>query len=285
MKGFPEKIIRLGDFSISNEFPMMLIAGPCALEGRDMAFRIAEHLVKVTDELKVPFVFKASFDKANRTSLNSKRGVQMDQALRIFQDLKKDFKCPIITDVHDACQCGPVSEVVDILQIPAFLCRQTDLLVAAALTQKVINIKKGQFLAPWDMENVCKKVSGSGNEKIVLCERGACFGYNQLVTDMRSLKIMQTFGYPVIFDATHSVQSPGGLGDSSGGNRDHIELLSRGAVSIGIAGVFIETHFDPKNAYSDGPNMVPLHAVRNFLMNIKKIDELAKEMRYIDMSC
>lgn len=279
-------VVKVGSISIANDLPFVLLAGPCALESRDVAFRCAEYLVKTTDELKIPFVFKSSFDKANRTSLHAKRsGVRMDEALRIFQELKKEFGCLIVTDVHEAWQCKDVAEVVDVLQIPAFLCRQTDLLVAAAKTNKVIEIKKGQFLAPWDMENVYKKVTESGNERVLLCERGSCFGYNRLISDMRSLKIMGDFGYPVIFDATHSVQEPGGLGGASGGNRDYVELLARSAMSIGVAGLFIETHFDPKNAYSDGPNMVPLHVVKDFLITMKKFDELAKATPYQDMSC
>lgn len=277
--------VRIGNFEVSNETPFFLIAGPCALESRDVAFRCAEHLVKVTDKLGISFVFKSSFDKANRTSLTARRGVPMDEALKIFQELKKEFGCPITTDVHESYQCKEVAEIVDVLQIPAFLCRQTDLLVSAAQTGRTINIKKGQFLAPWDMENVYKKVTLSGNENVMLCERGSCFGYNRLVSDMRSLQIMKNYGYPVVFDATHSVQEPGGLGGASGGNRDYVELLARSAMSVGVAGLFIETHFDPKNAYSDGPNMVPLHAVEGFLSTLKKFDELAKSIPYQDMSC
>lgn len=280
------KVVKVGNISISNDLPFALIAGPCALESRDVAFRCAEYLMKTTDELNIPFIFKSSFDKANRTSLNAKRsGVPMDEALKIFQELKNEFGCLIVTDVHETWQCKEVAEVVDVLQIPAFLCRQTDLLVAAAKTNKVVEIKKGQFLAPWDMENVYKKVTQSGNERVMLCERGSCFGYNRLVSDMRSLQIMAGFGYPVIFDATHSVQEPGGLGGSSGGNRDYVELLARSAMSVGVAGLFIETHFDPNNAYSDGPNMVPLHVVKDFLITMKKFDEIAKATPYQDMSC
>jgi 2-dehydro-3-deoxyphosphooctonate aldolase (KDO 8-P synthase) len=279
------KTVRLGEISISNDAPLALIAGPCALESRETAFRIADYLVKTTDELNIPFIFKSSFDKANRTSLRSKRGVPMDEALKIFQELKKTFGCRIITDVHESFQCEIVSEVVDVLQIPAFLCRQTDLLVAAARTGRAINVKKGQFLAPWDMESVCQKLILSGNENIILCERGSCFGYNRLVSDMRSLRIMGNLGYPVIFDATHSVQEPGGLGGSTGGNRDDIELLARAAVSVGVAGIFLETHFDPSNAFSDGPNSVPLHVMKDFMISMKKFDELAKFTKYQDMSC
>ena len=279
------KVVKVGDITISNNLPFILIAGPCALESRDVAFRCAESLIKTTEELNIPFIFKSSFDKANRTSLKARRGVPMKAALEIFEELKKEFGCLIITDVHESWQCQEVANVVDVLQIPAFLCRQTDLLVAAAKTGKVIEIKKGQFLAPWDMENVYKKVTMSGNENVLLCERGTCFGYNRLVTDMRALQIMKNFEYPVIFDATHSVQEPGGLGGSSGGNRDYVELLARSAMSIGVAGLYIETHFDPKNAFSDGPNMVPLHVVKDFLITLKRFDELAKSTPYPDMSC
>ena len=279
------KVVKAGSISIANNLPFVLIAGPCALESRDVAFRCAESLIKTTNELRIPFIFKSSFDKANRTSLNARRGVPMGEALKIFRELKEKFGCLIVTDVHESQQCSEVSEVVDVLQIPAFLCRQTDLLIAAAKTGKVIEIKKGQFLAPWDMENVYKKVTMSGNENVLLCERGTCFGYNRLVSDMRSLQIMKNFGYPVVFDATHSVQEPGGLGGASGGNRDFVESLARSAMSIGVAALYIETHFDPKNAFSDGPNMVPLHVVKDFLITMKKFDELAKSTPYQDMSC
>ena len=279
------KAVKAGSISIANDLPFVLIAGPCALESRDVAFRCAESLIKTTNELKIPFIFKSSFDKANRTSLNARRGVPMGEALKIFRELKEKFGCLIVTDVHESYQCAEVADVVDVLQIPAFLCRQTDLLIAAAKTGKVIEIKKGQFLAPWDMENVYKKVTMSGNENVMLCERGTCFGYNRLISDMRSLQIMKNFGYPVVFDATHSVQEPGGLGGSSGGNRDFVESLARSAMSIGVACLYIETHFDPKNAFSDGPNMVPLHVVKDFLITMKKFDELAKSTPYQDMSC
>ncbi|MBO7537609.1 MAG: 3-deoxy-8-phosphooctulonate synthase [Alphaproteobacteria bacterium] len=279
------KVVKAGSISIANDLPFVLIAGPCALESRDVAFRCAESLIKTTNELKIPFIFKSSFDKANRTSLNARRGVPMGEALKIFRELKEKFGCLIVTDVHESQQCAEVAEVVDVLQIPAFLCRQTDLLIAAAKTGKIVEIKKGQFLAPWDMENVYKKVTMSGNENVLLCERGTCFGYNRLVSDMRSLQIMKNFGYPVVFDATHSVQEPGGLGGASGGNRDYVESLARSAMSIGVAALYIETHFDPKNAFSDGPNMVPLHVVKDFLITMKKFDELAKSTPYQDMSC
>ena len=279
------KTVRIGNIEVANNKPLMLIAGPCALENRDLAFRAVETLMGITNELHMPFVFKTSFDKANRTSLNAKRGVPMAEALKIFRELKEKFGCLIVTDVHETWQCNEVADVVDVLQIPAFLCRQTDLLIAAAKTGKAINIKKGQFLAPWDMKNVLNKAVASGNENVMLCERGACFGYNRLVTDMRSLKIMEEWGYPVIFDATHSVQEPGGLGGASGGNRDYAELLARAAVSVGVAGVFIETHFDPNSAISDGPNMLPMRAVKGFLQTLQRFDELAKTIPYQDVSC
>ena len=279
------KTVSVGNINIANNKPFTLMAGPCALENRDMALRIAEHLVKVTHDLKIPYIFKASFDKANRSSLSAKRGLPLEEALPVFLEIKNTFGCLVVTDVHETYQCKVVAEVADVLQIPAFLCRQTDLLVAAAKTGKAINIKKGQFLAPWDMKNVYETVTKSGNENVMLCERGACFGYNKLVSDMRSLRIMGDFGYPVIFDATHSVQEPGGLGTASGGNRDHIELLARSALSVGVAGIFIETHFNPNESYSDGPNMVPLHAVKDFLINLKKFDEIGKNTEYVDMRC
>ena len=277
------KVVKIGNISVSNDNPMTLIAGPCVMENRDMALRAAEELVKITSDLNIPFIFKTSFDKANRTSFKAVRGMGMEAALKVFEEIKKTFHCLIITDVHESEQCSAISEVVDVLQIPAFLCRQTDLLITAAKTGKAIHIKKGQFLAPWDMKNVYKKVSACGNEKILLCERGACFGYNRLVSDMRALKVLKGFGYPVIFDATHSVQEPGGLGSATGGKREDVELLVRAALSIGVAGIFIETHFDPDNAPSDGPNMVPLGLMRKFLTSMKKFDELCKQTSYIDM--
>lgn len=277
------KTVKIGDISVSNDNPMTLIAGPCVMENRDMALRAAEELVKITSDLNIPFIFKSSFDKANRTSIHGARGMGMDAALKVFEEIKKTFHCLIITDVHESEQCSAISEVVDVLQIPAFLCRQTDLLAAAAKTGNAVHIKKGQFLAPWDMKNVCEKVSTYGNEKILLCERGACFGYNRLVSDMRALKVLKGLGYPVIFDATHSVQEPGGLGNATGGKREDVELLVRAALSIGVAGIFIETHFDPDNAPSDGPNMIPLGLMRKFLTSMKKFDELGKQISYIDM--
>ncbi|MDR1335013.1 MAG: 3-deoxy-8-phosphooctulonate synthase [Holosporaceae bacterium] len=278
------KVVKIGNISVSNQMPFVLMAGPCVLESRDMAFRIADHLIKITSDLGIPFIFKASFDKANRTSISSHRGIPFDEAMEIFSEIHRSYGCSTITDVHETHQCAAVASVVDVLQIPAFLCRQTDLLLAAAKTNNPINIKKGQFLSPWDIKNVLQKVLDTGNGNVMLCERGACFGYNRLVSDMRSLKIMADTGYPVIFDATHSVQEPGSLGNASGGNREYVELLARAAVAIGVAGVFVETHFDPDNAFSDGPNMIPLHLMQDFLVALKRFDELAKTSKYLDMS-
>jgi 2-dehydro-3-deoxyphosphooctonate aldolase (KDO 8-P synthase) len=262
--------------SISNKAPLFLIAGPCVLENRDHAFKMVEALVKLTDKKKIPFAYKSSFDKANRTSINGERGLGIDKALKIFSEIKKTFNVPIVTDVHLPEHCKLLAEFVDILQIPAFLCRQTDLLEAAAKTGKIINIKKGQFLAPWDMENVARKMEHFDNTNIMLCERGVSFGYNTLVSDMRSLSIMKRTGYPVIFDATHSVQQPGGLGGSSGGQREFAPILARAAVSVGIAGVFAETHDNPDIAPSDGPNMIPLNKMEAFIDMLMRFDELAK---------
>ena len=277
------RTLNIGNIKVSNDLPLTLIAGPCMMENRDMLMRSTEALVKITSDLNIPFILKSSFDKANRTSLQSARGLGLDAGLKVFDEVKKTFGCLVLTDVHESHQCATIAKVVDVLQIPAFLCRQTDLLVAAAKTGKAIHVKKGQFLAPWDMKNVCKKISDSGNENIMLCERGACFGYNRLVSDMVSLKTMKEFGYPIIFDATHSVQEPGGLGNATGGKRENVELLARAAVSVGVAGIFIETHFDPDNAPCDGPNMIPLGLLRDFLISIKKFDELAKKTPYTNM--
>lgn len=279
------KVVRIGNISISNRLPIVLIAGPCMMESRDVVLRCAEYLATMCGELDLSLIFKTSFDKANRTSLDAQRGLPLNEALKVFEELRSTFRFPIITDVHESAQVPVIAEYVDVLQIPAYLCRQTDLLLAAAKSGKAVNIKKGQFLAPWDMKNVLEKVTKSGNDDVLLCERGTCFGYNRLVSDMRSLQIMEKFGYPVIFDATHSVQEPGGLGGSSGGNRDYVELLARSAVSVGVAGLFIETHFDPKNAYSDGPNMVPLHVMKGFVETMMRFDALAKQTPYQDMSC
>ena len=253
-----------------------LIAGPCQMESRDHAYMMAEALVEMCDKLGIGLVYKSSFDKANRTSLSGKRGIGLEKALEIFADLKKDFGFPVLTDIHTEEQCAEVAKTVDILQIPAFLSRQTDLLVAAAKTGRAINVKKGQFLAPWDMKNVLAKFTESGNPNVMLCERGASFGYNTLVSDMRSLPIMASLGAPVVFDATHSVQQPGGQGGSTGGQREFVETLSRAAVAVGIAGLFVETHEDPDNAPSDGPNMVHLKDMPRLLEKLVAFDDITK---------
>nr|WP_298105899.1 3-deoxy-8-phosphooctulonate synthase [uncultured Shinella sp.] len=253
-----------------------LIAGPCQMESRDHAYMMAGALVEMTDKLGIGLVYKSSFDKANRTSLSGKRGIGLEKALEIFADLKKDFGFPVVTDIHTEEQCAIVAKTVDMLQIPAFLSRQTDLLVAAAKTGRVINVKKGQFLAPWDMKNVLAKFTDSGNPNVMLCERGASFGYNTLVSDMRSLPIMASLGAPVVFDATHSVQQPGGQGGSTGGDRKFVETLSRAAIAVGIAGLFVETHEDPDNAPSDGPNMVHLKDMPRLLEKLVAFDDIAK---------
>ena len=270
--------INLKNFSISNNSPFVLIAGPCVIENESHSSMIAEELNKICDDVGINLIFKSSFDKANRSSINSDRGIKLDDALKIFEKIKNDFNLPILSDIHNEEQCNQLTKdsIIDILQIPAFLCRQTDLLVAAAKTKKIINVKKGQFLAPWDMVNVTKKISESGNKNILVTERGASFGYNTLVSDMRSIPIMAKNGYPVIFDATHSVQQPGGLGEKSGGQREFIEYLARAAVAVGVAGVFIETHQDPDNAPSDGPNMIPLNKLENLLKQLTDIDSLIK---------
>jgi len=259
-----------------NGLPLALIAGPCQMESRDHALEVALALKEVSDKLGIGLVFKTSFDKANRTSVKGQRGVGLDAALPVFAEIRERTGLPVLTDVHDASQCAPVAEVVDVLQIPAFLCRQTDLLVAAAQTGRVVNVKKGQFLAPWDMVNVAAKVTESGNPNVMLTERGVSFGYNTQVTDMRALPIMAEIGAPVIFDATHSVQQPGGKGASSGGQREFVPVLARAAVAVGVAGVFIETHPDPDNAPSDGPNMVPLRDFHALIAGLQEFDRLAK---------
>lgn len=260
----------------SNTKKLSLIAGPCQMESRDHAFMIAGTLAELCEKLGIGLVYKSSFDKANRTSISGKRGIGLDSAMEIFADLKTEYGFPVLTDIHNEEQCGIVAETVDILQIPAFLSRQTDLLVAAAKTGRAINVKKGQFLAPWDMKNVQAKFTESGNPNVMLCERGASFGYNTLVSDMRSLPIMASLGSPVIFDATHSVQQPGGQGGSSGGQREFVETLARAAVAVGVAGVFIETHEDPDNAPSDGPNMVHLKDMPRLLEKLLAFDAIAK---------
>ena len=260
----------------SNESKLTLIAGPCQMESREHAFMVAGIMKELCDKLGIGLVYKSSFDKANRTSLSAQRGIGIDTALEVFADLKKEYGFPVLTDIHNEEQCALVAPVVDILQIPAFLSRQTDLLVAAAKTGRVINVKKGQFLAPWDMKNVLAKLNDTGNPNVLLCERGASFGYNTLVSDMRSLPIMASLGAPVIFDATHSVQQPGGQGGSSGGQREFVETLARAAVAVGVAGLFIETHEDPDNSPSDGPNMVHLKDMPRLLETLLAFDDVSK---------
>lgn len=268
--------VTAGNVTFANDRPFALIAGPCQLESRDHALEMAAAIVEICGRLKLPVIYKTSFDKANRTSGSAQRGVGLKAAMPIFAEIKERFGIPVLTDVHDAAQCAEVAEVVDVLQIPAFLSRQTDLLLAAAATGRVINIKKGQFLAPWDMKHVAAKVTGAGNPNVLLTERGASFGYNTLVSDMRSLPIMAETGLPVIFDATHSVQQPGGQGGSSGGERRFVKTLARAAVAVGVAGVFIETHQDPDKAPSDGPNMVPIQELEALLKGLMAIDALTK---------
>ena len=268
--------VKCNNFEIGNDKPFTLIAGPCQLESETHAMKISNDLKKITSDLGINLIYKTSFDKANRTSLTGKRGLGLDKSLPIFDKLRKEVGVPILTDIHTEEQCSIVSDYVDVLQIPAFLCRQTDLLIAAAKTGKIINVKKGQFLAPWDMVNVTKKIEESGNKNILVTERGASFGYNTLVSDMRSLPIMAKNGYPVVFDATHSVQQPGGMGDKSGGQREFVEYLARAAIAVGVAAVFMETHPDPDNAPSDGPNMVPLSKMPGLLNQLVEIDKLIK---------
>ena len=268
--------VKCGSVEISNSNSFCLIAGPCQLETEQHSMDMAGKIKEITTKLGIGFIYKTSFDKANRTSLKGKRGAGLEQSLPIFDKIKKELNVPILTDIHNIEQCAVVAKHVDVLQIPAFLCRQTDLLIAAAKTKKIINVKKGQFLAPWDMVNVTKKISDSGNNNILVTERGASFGYNTLVSDMRSLPIMAKNGYPVIFDATHSVQQPGGQGDKSGGQREFVEHLSRAAIAVGVAGVFMETHQDPDNAPSDGPNMIPLSNLENLLKQLIRIDNIIK---------
>lgn len=277
----PNAIVTIGEdlarpVRFGNALPLALIAGPCAMESRDHALECALALKEIADALKIGLVFKASFDKANRTSVKGGRGMGMKAGLPVYAEIRERTGLPVVTDVHEAGQCAPVAEVVDILQIPAFLCRQTDLLVAAAQTGRVVNVKKGQFLAPWDMVNVAAKVTESGNPNVMLTERGASFGYNTLVSDMRALPTMAEIGAPVIFDATHSVQQPGGKGASTGGQREFVPVLSRAAVAVGVAGLFIETHPDPDKAPSDGPNMVPLAEFKGLIAELQSFDRLAK---------
>ena len=270
--------VKLGSDTFGNNLKLSLIAGPCVLESHSHARKMVEKLLNINEKLNVNFIYKTSFDKANRTSLSGVRGLGLDESLKIFSELKNEYKIKLLTDVHTEDQCSLVSEYVDIIQIPAFLCRQTDLLISAAKTNKVINVKKGQFLAPWDMKNVVKKVESSDNTNILITERGTSFGYNTLISDMRSLDIMKDeLSYPIIFDATHSVQSPGGQGDKSGGDRKFVPTLAKAAVSAGIAGVFIETHDDPDNAPSDGPNMLHIDDLEKLVSKLLEIDNIVKE--------
>ncbi|MFN3169349.1 MAG: 3-deoxy-8-phosphooctulonate synthase [Hyphomicrobiales bacterium] len=272
----PNATVSIGDVSFSNSAPFSLIAGPCQMESLEHAFDMAGALKEICGKLGIGFIYKTSYDKANRTSLSGKRGVGLEAAMAVFADIKAELGLPVLTDVHEPGQCAEVGAVVDVLQIPAFLCRQTDLLIAAANTGRVVNVKKGQFLAPWDMQNVLDKLTGSGNCNVLLTERGASFGYNTLVVDMRSLPTMAAMGAPVIFDATHSVQQPGGQGGSSGGQREFVEPLAKAALATGIAGLFIESHQDPDNAPSDGPNMIPLDQMEGLLRRLMAIDKAAK---------
>lgn len=268
--------VPLGSFKIGNDLPFALIAGPCQLESESHALEMASALSEICGELDIPFIYKTSYDKANRTSLSGERGIGLEKAMPIFDRIRAKIGCPVVTDVHTEEQCRLVAPHVDMLQIPAYLCRQTDLLLAAGRTGKILNIKKGQFLAPWDVENIAKKVESTGNKNIMLCERGITFGYNRLIVDMRSLPIMAQTGYPVVFDATHSVQEPGGQGGKSGGNRDFAPILARAAAAIGVAAFFMETHQDPDKAPSDGPNMIYLKDMKRILIELKTLDEFAK---------
>jgi len=276
MTAKPNSLVAVGKARFGNSLPLVLIAGPCALESRAHAFDMAAALKDITARLGISFVYKTSFDKANRTSAHGARGLGLDKALAIFAELRQQLGVPVTTDVHEPDQCEPVAEVVDILQIPAFLCRQTDLLIAAAKTGRAVNVKKGQFLAPWDMANVVEKITGAGNRNVLVTERGVSFGYNTLVSDMRALPVLAEIGAPVIFDATHSVQQPGGQGTSSGGERQYVPVLARAAAAVGIAGLFIETHQDPDKAPSDGANMIPLKDMEPLLVRLMKFDALAK---------
>jgi len=272
----PPLHVRVGDVTFGNDLPLALIAGPCQLESREHALECAGALVEAAKSAGIGLVYKTSFDKANRTSISGKRGLGWEKALPVFAEVRERYCVPVLTDIHTEAQCQPTSAVVDVLQVPAFLSRQTDLLVAAGSTGAAVNVKKGQFLAPWDMANVADKVASTGNRKILLTERGASFGYNTLVTDMRGLPIMAMTGYPVVFDATHSVQQPGNRGSSSGGERHMVPVLARAAVAVGVAGVFVETHPDPDNAPSDGPNMLPLRSMPEFIATLMEFDRLAK---------
>ncbi|MER5172046.1 3-deoxy-8-phosphooctulonate synthase [Thioclava sp. GXIMD2076] len=271
-----DKIVTIGDIEIGGTNPFALIAGPCQLESLDHSRMMAEKIAEACAATGTKFIFKGSYDKANRSSISTQRGIGIDEGLGILSKIREEFGCPVITDVHDAHQCAPVGEAVDVLQIPAFLCRQTDLLLAAGETGRAINVKKGQFLAPWDMENVAKKIASTGNERIMLCDRGTSFGYNTLVTDFRGLPIMSRTGYPVVFDATHSVQQPGGQGTTSGGQREFAPVLARAACAVGVSALFIETHQDPDNAPSDGPNMIPITQMADLIGELSAFDRVRK---------
>ncbi len=273
-----DKIITVGNIAIGGANPFALITGPCQLENRDHAFMMAEKIAEACAKSGTQFIFKASYDKANRSSINTQRGLGIEEGLRILSDIRAAFGCPILTDVHEAAQCQTAAGVVDILQIPAFLCRQTDLLLAAGKTGRAINVKKGQFLAPWDMQNVADKIASTGNNRILLCDRGTSFGYNTLVSDFRGLPIMANTGYPVVFDATHSVQQPGGQGNTSGGQREFAPVLARAACAVGIAALFIETHQDPDTAPSDGPNMIPVDQMGDLIKELRGFDALRKSL-------
>ncbi|MBX9589560.1 MAG: 3-deoxy-8-phosphooctulonate synthase [Hyphomonadaceae bacterium] len=275
----PNAAVVVGKVTFANDRPIALFAGPCQMESRAHALEMAAALKEMCGRLGIGLVYKTSFDKANRTSLTGKRGIGLDGALPVFAEIRTSLGLPVVTDVHEAAQCAPLAQVVDVLQIPAFLCRQTDLLVAAARTGRAVKVKKGQFLAPWDMQNVVAKITGSGNANVLVTERGASFGYNTLVVDMRALPIMARIGAPVIFDATHAVQQPGGQGTASGGDRAFVPVLARAAVAVGVAGVFIETHQDPDQAPSDGPNMVPLRQLEGLVAELMAIDQVAKTPR------
>ncbi len=270
------KKITIGDVVIGGDAPIALITGPCQLESRDHTMFMAEKIANACAPTGTKFIFKASYDKANRSSISTQRGIGMERGLEILAEVRATFGCPVLTDVHDAAQCAPAGEMVDVIQIPAFLCRQTDLLLAAGKTGRAINIKKGQFLAPWDMKNVAEKIASTGNENIMLCDRGTSFGYNTLVSDFRGLPIMAQTGYPIVFDATHSVQQPGGQGTTSGGQREFAPVLARAACAVGVSALFIETHQDPDNAPSDGPNMIPVDQMGALIANLRAFDALAK---------
>ena len=271
------RIVQVKNIKIANNLPFTLIAGPCQIETRDHSLMMANNIKRICDKLGINFIYKSSFDKANRSSIDGQRGIGLEKSFEIFAEVKKEFDCPVLTDVHSAEQCAVLAEHVDILQVPAFLCRQTDMLEAAAKTGKVINIKKGQFLAPWDAANIVKKMDHFGNKNVLLTERGVSFGYNTLISDMRALPIMAKTGCPVVFDATHSVQQPGGLGGASGGQREFVETLASAAIAVGVAAVFMEVHQDPDNAPSDGPCMVRLDGLEKLLTKLNRFDEVAKE--------